>query len=88
MIYNNSQTPNTNYTQLATAFPFVFALIIGNTLKQFSGWELEQGTTVGFLEQMTGSLSVGSYVATQLLLRPINILALILLGLWSLSPRL
>lgn len=86
MTYTISQTLNTNYGQLATAFPFIFALIVGNTLKQISNWKLERGTTVGFLEQMTGSLSVGSTVATQLLLHPTNILALLLLGLWSLSP--
>ncbi|KAL2070798.1 hypothetical protein VTL71DRAFT_13824 [Oculimacula yallundae] len=72
--------------KLATAFPFVFALVVGNTLKQLASWRLERGTSVGFLEQMTGSLSVGGTIATQLLLRPINILAAVLILLWSLSP--
>ena len=76
----------TDETLLATAFPFAFAIVVGNALKRISALKLKRGTTVGFLEQMTGSLSVGSTVATQLLLRPINLLALLLLGLWSFSP--
>lgn len=72
--------------QLSTAFPFAFALVVGSTIKTISAWKLEQGATLGFLEQMIGSQSVGGTVTTQLLLRRINALALILLGVWSLSP--
>jgi hypothetical protein len=72
--------------QLATAFPFAFAIVVGTAIKQLAAWKLEQGASLGFLEQVLGSLSVGSTLATQLCFRRINILALILLASWSLSP--
>jgi hypothetical protein len=61
-----------------------FDLVVGDTLKKIAAWKLERGATVGFLEQLTGSLSVSATVVTHLFFRPNKILAVLLLGLWSL----
>lgn len=55
------------WNQLATAFPFAFALVVGNTLKQVAAYKLERGVNLRFLEQITRSLSVGSMISTQIL---------------------
>jgi hypothetical protein len=72
--------------QLATAFPFVFSLVVGHTVRQVGSWKLERGTSLGSLEQIMGSLALGSTIITQVLLRRPNILALLLLATWALSP--
>jgi hypothetical protein len=72
--------------QLATAFPFVFSLVVGHTVRQIATWKLERGTSLGSLEQIMGSVALGSTIITQFLLRRPNILALLLLATWSLSP--
>ncbi|CZR62297.1 uncharacterized protein PAC_12194 [Phialocephala subalpina] len=72
--------------KLSTTFPFAFAIVVGSAIKQISSWKLERGATLGFLEQMIGSQSVGATVTTQLLLRRLNTLTLILICIWSLSP--
>jgi len=55
-------------------------------VRQVGAWKLERGTTLGSLEQIMGSLALGSTIITQMLLRRPNILALLLLATWALSP--
>ncbi|KAH6677226.1 hypothetical protein B0J14DRAFT_560018 [Halenospora varia] len=72
--------------KLATAFPFVFALILGRTMKQLAIMRLERGTTLGALEQLIGSRSLGSTFITQILVRRWNLAALVLFIIWAFSP--
>ena len=64
----------------------MFSLVVGHTVRQIAGWKLERGTTLGSIEQMMGSLTVGSAVATQVFLRRFNLVAILLLCTWALSP--
>ena len=64
----------------------MFSLVVGHTVKRIGSWKLERGTTLGSLEQIMGSVALGSTIITQALLRRPNILALLLLVTWALSP--
>ncbi|KAE9373541.1 hypothetical protein N431DRAFT_374078 [Stipitochalara longipes BDJ] len=83
---NQSISLNSFGNKLATAFPFVFSLVVGHTVRQVGSWKLERGTSLRSLEQIMGSLALGSTIITQVLLRRPNILALLLLATWALSP--
>lgn len=73
-------------TQLATAFPFIFSLIVGRALRQLAAWKLERSISLRSLEQLMGSQTLPSAVATQFWVHCLDTLALTLLCLWSLSP--
>lgn len=49
-------------------------------------WKLEKGATIGLLEQLIGSRTVGSTLTTQINLGKFNILGFVLLVLWAFSP--
>ncbi|KAI1056593.1 hypothetical protein LB507_001444 [Fusarium sp. FIESC RH6] len=49
-------------------------------------WKLEKGATLGLLEQLIGSRTVGSTFTTQIGLGRFNLLGLVLLLLWAFSP--
>ena len=49
-------------------------------------WKLEKGATLGLLEQLIGSRTVGSTFTTQISLGRFNVLGLVLLFLWAFSP--
>jgi hypothetical protein len=49
-------------------------------------WKLEQGSSLGLLEQLLGSRTVISTISTQLHLRTFNFIGLGLIVLWLLSP--
>lgn len=49
-------------------------------------WNLEKGSTIGCLEQLMGSQTVGGSVLTVLRLRSLSVLSPLLLMLWSFSP--
>ncbi|KAI9819460.1 MAG: hypothetical protein M1827_006908 [Pycnora praestabilis] len=72
--------------KLATIFPIIFALVIGRTIRKIAAWKLERGARLHSLEQLMGSLTVGSTVTTQISLVCLNVLALLLIITWSLSP--
>ncbi len=72
--------------QLHNAFPYVFAFTVGQTVKNFAAWRLACGVTLGNLEQIMGSITVGGTIATHALLRPFNGLAIGLTILWASSP--
>ncbi|KAL2063472.1 hypothetical protein VTL71DRAFT_5277 [Oculimacula yallundae] len=69
-----------------TLFPISFAAITGRAAVKYATWKLEQGTTLGALEQLMGSRTVASTFATQVQLRSFNLIGLGLLLVWSLSP--
>jgi hypothetical protein len=49
-------------------------------------WKLEKGATLGLLEPLIGSRTVGSTFTTQISLGRFNILGFVLLLLWTFSP--
>lgn len=55
-------------------------------MESIAAWILERGGSLFSLEQLLGSLTIFGTVKTQYLLRAFNVLALVLLLLWSLSP--
>ncbi|KAH9220610.1 hypothetical protein DL95DRAFT_519913 [Leptodontidium sp. 2 PMI_412] len=69
-----------------TLFPISFAAITGRAAVKYATWKLEQGTTLGALEQLMGSRTVASTFATQVQLRSFNLIGFGLLLVWSLSP--
>ncbi|KAF6803264.1 hypothetical protein CMUS01_15139 [Colletotrichum musicola] len=73
-------------TILATIFPILFASVTSRSVSQLARWRLQQGATVGCLEQLLGSRTVGSTVTTLAKLRSFNILTLVLLTIWAASP--
>lgn len=72
--------------QLGTLFPIVFASTVGRFVYEVARWKLEQGVTLGTLEQLTGSQTVGSTVLTHVKLCVMNPLAAGLLFIWIFSP--
>lgn len=60
--------------------------MVGHSVRQVATWKLETGTSLGSLEQLMGSVALGSTVITQFWLRRPNVLALGLLATWALSP--
>ncbi|CAF3652217.1 unnamed protein product [Fusarium graminearum] len=71
---------------IASAFPIAFASIVGRMVFEAARWKLEKGATLGLLEQLIGSRTVGSTFITQICLGKFNILGLVLLLLWAFSP--
>ncbi|KAJ4326672.1 hypothetical protein N0V84_002898 [Fusarium piperis] len=75
-----------NSRQLGTLFPIVFASTVGRFVYEVARWKLEQGVTLGTLEQLIGSQTVGSTVLTHAKLCIMNPLAAGLLLIWIFSP--
>ncbi|KAL6412031.1 hypothetical protein AUP68_04411 [Ilyonectria robusta] len=73
-------------TVLASAFPILFAFVLGRLFFQIACWKLENGATLGVLEQLMGSRTFGATLATHYQLRIFNLSGLALLTIWSLSP--
>ncbi|KAH7171228.1 hypothetical protein EDB81DRAFT_678150 [Dactylonectria macrodidyma] len=73
-------------TVLATAFPILFAFILGRLLYQMARLNLENGASLGTLEQLMGSRTLGASFATHFQLRLFNWRGFLLLSTWSLSP--
>lgn len=55
-------------------------------MSEIARWKLEKGSTVGSLEQLMGSRTVGSTIHTLFEFRTINLLGIGLLATWSFSP--
>jgi hypothetical protein len=64
----------------------LFATVVGQAAKKMATWRLEQGSTIGLLEQLLQSRTVFAAVTTQISLRACNSLGLGLVLLWILSP--
>ncbi|KAH8747389.1 hypothetical protein BGZ57DRAFT_835949 [Hyaloscypha finlandica] len=69
-----------------TVFPLVFTGIMGRTIMKIAGWKLEKGTSLGTLEQLTGSRTVFGAVHTQFHLGSYNLMGLALILIWIMSP--
>ncbi|TVY75912.1 hypothetical protein LSUE1_G010143, partial [Lachnellula suecica] len=70
----------------ATFFPLFFSFIVGRAAIKIASWKLERGTTLGLLESLMGSRTVGGTFVTQLRLWPLTFMGVGLIALWSLSP--
>ncbi|CAI6014663.1 unnamed protein product, partial [Clonostachys chloroleuca] len=73
-------------SMLSTLFPILFAAITGRSMTQVARWKLEEGASIGSLEQLLGSRTVGGAVLTQYHLRAFNFLGIGILILWAMSP--
>lgn len=85
MLSTTAQTTDSSL-QLATVFPIIFASVVGRLVSAAARWALERGATIGALEQLIGSRTVGSTVLTLLHFRLVNVMSLALLLTWALSP--
>jgi len=85
-VYNNRLVSNADMvyryiiqqgtTVLRNAFPYIFAFTVGQTVKNFAAWRLQCGVSLGDLEQLMGSTTVGGTITVHALLRPFNGLAI------------
>ncbi|KAL6355642.1 hypothetical protein LRP88_11245 [Fusarium phalaenopsidis] len=73
-------------TTLATAFPIIFAAIMGRLMYQLSRWMLERGATMVTLEQLMGSRTLGAAFLTQAELGAFNLVGLVIVFTWIWSP--
>ncbi|KAN0095135.1 hypothetical protein V8E51_015846 [Hyaloscypha variabilis] len=77
----------THVTKAAvTAWPIVFAAILGQTLKAVATYRVERGIRLGTLEQLISSHSVAGALKQPFILRQLNWITFALFALWSLSP--
>ncbi|KAH7342643.1 hypothetical protein BKA65DRAFT_552257 [Rhexocercosporidium sp. MPI-PUGE-AT-0058] len=70
----------------ATLFPLCFSLIVGRAVMKVAAWKLEKGASLGLLERLVGSRTVGGTIITQARLRSVGLVSLGLVLLWLLSP--
>lgn len=71
-----------------TVFPVLYALVVGGAIRSLAMWRLQTGERIYLLDLLLGSTTFGSTVATQLerQITQVDIVSLLLLVLWSLSP--
>ncbi|OAA53833.1 hypothetical protein SPI_09278 [Niveomyces insectorum RCEF 264] len=69
-----------------TIFPLVFAALVGGAMKNIATWKVQRRASVLFLEQLMGSQTIAGTVLTHIQLSAYNVLAVLLLVLWALSP--
>ncbi|OIW25465.1 hypothetical protein CONLIGDRAFT_648490 [Coniochaeta ligniaria NRRL 30616] len=69
-----------------SAWPIVFAAVVAQVFKAWATYKVERGIKLMELEQLIGSNSFGSAVKQPFLLRRLDLLTLLLLVVWCLSP--
>lgn len=67
-------------------FPYSFALVFSRAALKFATWNLQNGSTVGQLEQLMGSRSLAGTIYTQAKMRSFNFVSFAFVALWCLSP--
>jgi hypothetical protein len=60
----------------------VFSPVVGRAIHQVVSLELERGSTLGRLEQLSGSMTAFGAISTQFMLKTFNVLGLALVALW------
>ncbi|KAH7375913.1 hypothetical protein B0T11DRAFT_14855 [Plectosphaerella cucumerina] len=70
----------------ASLFPMLFAFVMGHAIYEVARTKLEHGTALETLEQLIGSRTLGGAIMTPFGLSAFNLLGIILLALWCLSP--
>ncbi|KAB5518905.1 hypothetical protein GE09DRAFT_506976 [Coniochaeta sp. 2T2.1] len=69
-----------------SAWPIVFAAVVAQVFKAWATYKVERGIKLMELEQLVGSNSFGSAIKQPFLLRRLDLLTLLLLVVWCLSP--
>ncbi|KAM0698019.1 hypothetical protein Q7P36_001482 [Cladosporium allicinum] len=69
-----------------SVFPIMFATIMGQLMTVIASFMLERGITIGRLEYLLGSRSLGSAFLSLIKLRIFNTLVPLILTAWCLSP--
>lgn len=64
----------------------MFAAIVSRALKSVSLWRLQEGGRIGLLDILLGSTTITNTITTQISNRSLNIVGIILVILWALSP--
>src|SRR5579862_7737414 len=64
----------------------MFAAIIGRALKSICLWRLQEGEYVGLLDTLLGSTTFTNTITTQISLRSLHLVGILLIILWALSP--
>ncbi|KAK2808768.1 hypothetical protein FQN50_004440 [Emmonsiellopsis sp. PD_5] len=67
-------------------FPIVFAAIVGNMLRRYALWRVENCAPLGLVEQLNSSTSFAGTVISVLALRRFGVLTTAILLLWAMSP--
>ncbi|KAI9739348.1 MAG: hypothetical protein M1834_007561 [Cirrosporium novae-zelandiae] len=75
-----------NLQEASTLFPYCFAAVVGRATIKFASWMLQRGTTLGLLEHLMGSRSFGAAMTTLFQLRSFNVVGILVILLWCLSP--
>jgi hypothetical protein len=55
-------------------------------MRAIAAWKIQNGTTVGLIEQLLGSNNITGALTTQIQLRALNALGIFIVVLWCLSP--
>lgn len=71
---------------MATLFPMLYAAIMSRLLYQLARWKLEKSSSLGTLEQLMGSRTLGAALVVHFQLQSFNILAFALFFGWAFSP--
>ncbi|GIZ44669.1 hypothetical protein CKM354_000786000 [Cercospora kikuchii] len=69
-----------------TVLPILFAATVGRCIRSLMLWRLERGETLGTLDMLAGSTTVGGALSTQIMLRTPSIAGVALLIIWLMSP--
>ena len=64
----------------------MFAAIVGRALKSICLWRLQEGECIGLLDAMLGSTTITNAITTQISLRSLHFVGILLVLLWALSP--
>ncbi|PIG82016.1 hypothetical protein AARAC_010271 [Aspergillus arachidicola] len=93
MIFNSRSVDGHDWDDLqiamktsVTIFPLIYSAVIGRAIRQIAKQNLERGSTLGRLEQLNKSTTVFGAISTPLMLRSWNILGLVLVLIWLVSP--
>lgn len=76
---------------MSTIFTILFAATVGRALRSYALWLLEQGSSVGLLDRLLGSLTVGGALISNISLGLpqvglLYVWIFLLLFMWALSP--
>ncbi|KAH0538087.1 hypothetical protein FGG08_005299 [Glutinoglossum americanum] len=64
----------------------MFAAIVGRALKSICLWRLQEGEYIGLLDALLGSTTFTNTITTQVSLRSLHFVGVLLVLLWALSP--
>ncbi|USW55967.1 hypothetical protein Slin15195_G092860 [Septoria linicola] len=69
-----------------TVYPILFAVVLSRFINTLSLWLLEGGSRLGLLDLLAGNTTVVGTIFTQITLRSVSIVGILLIATWSLSP--